>query len=179
MKIFKKIKLWFYVNFIFDFISLMPTYFGIKLRRLFIKKFAKKCGKNFTAHDAVFFFYPKNLEIGDNVSISRNTIIQSMSRLTIGDNVMIASNCNIMTAHHGYSRSDLPMNLQQNTTNELIINDDVWIGNGVVLTSGARKVEIAKGVVIAANSVVTKSILEENTIWGGATSTFYKEKICA
>ena len=59
------------------------------------------------------------------------------------------------------------MNTQVSIANKLTINEDVWLGNGVVINSGGREIEIAKGVIIGSNSVVTKSIKEEYSIWGG------------
>lgn len=170
----KKVLSFFYCNFILEMIALFPTIIGDKIRWMYVKFFAKKLGKKFVAHTGTFFYYPKNLNIGDNVSISGNCIIQSLSNLRIGNDVMIASNCNIMTSNHGFKNKHMPMNLQKNETNELVINDDVWVGFGSVINSGARKVEIAKGVIIASNSVVTKSIDIEYSIWGGVPARFLK-----
>lgn len=39
--------------------------------------------------------------------------------------------------------STIPMNKQPSPANKLIINEDVWIGNGVVINSGSREVEIS------------------------------------
>lgn len=163
----KKPLLWFYYQFCIDIVACMPTILGDKLRWLHLKIFSISIGKNFIAHSRVFFFCPQNLFIGDNVSFSTNSIVNASSKLTIKDNVMIGPNCNIMTANHGFADKNIPMRDQESTTNELIINEDVWIGNGCVISSGAREVEIAKGVVIAANSVVTKSIDVPYSIWGG------------
>ena len=174
IKILKKILIFLYCNFILEIIALSPTVIGDKIRWLYIKVFAKRLGKNFVAHTGTFVYYPKNLSIGDNVSINGNCIIQALSSLRMGNDVMIASNCNIMTSNHGFKNKHVPMNLQKNETNELIINDDVWIGFGSVINSGARKVEIAKGVIIASNSVVTKSIDIEYSIWGGFLPVFLK-----
>lgn len=174
VKVYKKVLSFLYCNFVLEIIALSPTIIGDKLRWIYVKIFARKLGKNFRAHTGTFFYYPKNLNIGDNACIGGNCIIQSLSNLKIGNDVMIASNCNIMTSNHGFKDRYIPMNLQKNETNELIINDDVWIGFGSVINSGARKVEIAKGVIIASNSVVTKSIDIEYSIWGGVPAHFIK-----
>ena len=89
---------------------------------------------------------------------------------------MIGPNCNIMTANHGYSLKHIPMNQQYSNANELYINEDVWIGNGVVISAGARSINIAKGIIIAANSVVTKSLEEEYGIYGGVPARLIKKR---
>lgn len=177
---FKKMKtiltplMWFHDNFVIDIISYTPTILGDLLRKLYIKIVSKSCGKNFIAHTGVQFFYPWNLSIGNNVSISRDTILNSNKSLVLKDNVMIGPNCNIMTANHGFSDKTIPMNKQPSPANNLTINEDVWIGNGVVINSGSREVEIGKGIIIASNSVVIRSLDREYGIYGGGPSSFYK-----
>ncbi len=161
-------------HFAIDLIAYTPTIIGDYIRKVYIKGISKSCGKNFIAHTGVQFFYPWNLEIGNNVSISRDTILNSNQKLVLKDNVMIGPNCNIMTANHGFERDDIPMNTQVSIANKLTINEDVWLGNGVVINSGGREIEIAKGVIIGSNSVVTKSIKEEYSIWGGVPAKFIK-----
>ena len=62
------------------------------------------------------------------------------------------------------SRSDLPLK------GDTVIGNDVWIGDRVFIGTGARilgKVQIANDVVIGANAVVTRDILEPGTTWVG------------
>ena len=134
---------WIHTNFVIDIVSYTPTILGDMLRKIYIKIVAKEVGINFTAHTWVRFIYPWNLKIGDNVSISRDTILNSNKPIILKDNVMIGPNCNIMTANHGFTDSTIPMNKQPSPANKLIINEDVWIGNGVVINSGSREVEIS------------------------------------
>jgi len=53
---------------------------------------------------------------------------------------------------------------QERTEEDIVIGDDVWLGANSVVTAGTR---IANGVIVAAGSVVTKDITEENVIVGG------------
>lgn len=93
--------------------------------------------------------------IGKKVGINLNCIIYGMGGVTIGDNVMMASSCLIVSANHNFERTDIPMNLQGVTCEEVKIGDDVWLGARVVVLSG---VEIGEGSVIGAGSVVSTSI---------------------
>lgn len=170
----KKILIWIYTKFIVCIVTYTPTILGDVLRKIYIKLLSKECGEKFVAHIGVQFFYPWNLKIGKNVSISRFTIINSNKEIEIGDNVMIGPNCNIMTANHGFRDITVPMNMQHSPANKLVIKDDVWIGNGVVINSGSREIEISKGIVIASNSVVNKSLDKEYGIYGGVPAKFIK-----
>ena len=53
---------------------------------------------------------------------------------------------------------------------DIIIGNDVWIGDGALIMSG---VTIGDGAVIAARSVVTKNV-RAYEIWGGATAQLLK-----
>jgi acetyltransferase-like isoleucine patch superfamily enzyme len=55
------------------------------------------------------------------------------------------------------------MNEQACSTAPIIIEENVWLGANVIVLKG---VNIAKGAVVGAGSVVTKSI-GENEIWAG------------
>ena len=61
----------------------------------------------------------------------------------------------------------------------VIIEDDVYIGTGVVIHQGKpnRPLKIGKGAVIAAGSVVTRSIPEGMTVFGNPAIEFTKENI--
>lgn len=56
-----------------------------------------------------------------------------------------------------------PADIPQPNEKEIIIGNDVWIGSNVVLSGG---IEVGDGAIIAANSIVTKSVLPY-TIVGG------------
>ena len=103
------------------------------------------------------------LIIGDCCSINTNVIIgASGGRIVIGDNVMIAPNVVIRASNHGINRKS-SMRFQPHTYGEIIIEDDVWIGSNAVITPG---VILAKGTVVGAGAVVTKSTDAYNIVGG-------------
>jgi len=61
----------------------------------------------------------------------------------------------------------------------VIIEDDVYIGTGVIIHQGKpnKPLKIGKGAVIAAGSVVTKSVAEGMTVFGNPAIEFTKENI--
>jgi galactoside O-acetyltransferase len=113
------------------------------------------------------------LVIGDNCSINTNVQIgASGGKIVIGSNVIIGPNVVIRAANHGLRR-DGQMRFQPHTYGEIIIEDDVWIGSNAVITAD---VLLAKGVVVGAGAVVTKST-EPYTIVGGVPARKIGERV--
>lgn len=102
------------------------------------------------------------IKIGDNVFIGRNCDFNCSKRITIGNNCLIASNTIIVDVNHGINK-DYQIYEQPIVADEIIIEEDVWIGAGAIILKGVR---IGVGSVVAAGAVVTKSILPYE-IWGG------------
>jgi galactoside O-acetyltransferase len=121
-------------------------------------------GNNFSSMGTDYLYANDGeLVIGDNCSINTNVQIgASGGKIIIGTDVMIAPNVVIRAANHGLRR-DSPMRFQSHSYGEIFIEDDVWIGTNAVITSGVR---LAKGTVVGAGAVVTKST-EPYTIVGG------------
>lgn len=113
------------------------------------------------------------LVIGDNCSVNTNVQIgASGGKIIIGNNVMIAPNVVIRAANHGLKR-DSSMRFQPHVYGEIFIEDDVWIGSNAVITSGVR---LAKGTVVGAGAVVTKST-DPYTIVGGVPARRIGERV--
>lgn len=103
----------------------------------------------------------KTLYIGDNCEIGDSTHIVAYNSVEIGDNVLVASKCFISDTNHGnYSgdNQDSPETVP-NKRNLILgktkIGNRVWIGENVVILSGAN---IGDGCIIGANAIVNKSI---------------------
>jgi acetyltransferase-like isoleucine patch superfamily enzyme len=101
--------------------------------------------------------------IGNNTFIGHSTQINVGSKFIIGQNCMVAPLCVFSDAHHSFDDIDTPIKSQKCMYNSITIEDDVWIGSGVIVLGG---VTIGRGAVIAAGAVVNKNI-PEFEIWGG------------
>lgn len=96
------------------------------------------------------------MKTGDEVSFGPGChIYEPRGGLSIGNNCMIGGGCLISGVNHGYSALDIPMRLQLSQELPIMIEDDVWIGMGVVILPGVR---IGSGSIIGAGSVVTRDI---------------------
>ncbi len=97
--------------------------------------------------------------IGNNVSFNSDCHIGCINKIVIGDNVLVASRVYISDHSHGdvtaASLSKPPVLRSLISKGPVIIEDNVWIGEGVCVLPG---VTIGKNSIIGANAVVTKSI---------------------
>ena len=103
--------------------------------------------------------YKPEIHISDNTLIRRNSHITAINKIRIGKNVLTGTNVLISDNEHGES-SRQNMNVQPRlrqlvSKGEVIIEDNVWIGNNVCILGGVR---IGMGSIIGANTVVTKDI---------------------
>jgi acetyltransferase-like isoleucine patch superfamily enzyme len=113
-----------------------------------------------------------SLTLGEHVSMS-NTCIVATRSIRIGNRVMIGGGVTIvdsdfhsMNSMHWFT----PTDELEAASLPVIIGSNVFIGMDVVILKG---VSIGDNVRIAARSVVTKSI-PDNQIWGGNPASFIK-----
>ena len=85
---------------------------------------------------------------------------------------MIGPNVVIRASNHGTRLGAGPMRTQPKERGLIVIEDDVWIGAGVIVTAG---VTIGRGAVIGAGSVVTKD-MEANAVSAGNPAKFLRRR---
>ncbi len=95
------------------------------------------------------------VQIGNGVHIGEGSVIYSGVGIRIGDNTIIGPQNIIVDLDHRFQDFSLPINQQGMIGKEVSIEEDVWIASRCVIIKG---VTIGKGSVIAAGSVVNKSI---------------------
>jgi lipopolysaccharide O-acetyltransferase len=102
------------------------------------------------------------LTIGDNVQVNDTVHVGAVQSVTIGNRVLIASNVFITDHNHGtysedgeHSDPHVPPALRPLSCSPVRIEDDVWIGEYVVVLPG---VTIGRGSIIGAMSVVSRDI---------------------
>ncbi len=98
-----------------------------------------------------YFCYGYNIEIGEKSYVNFNCQFVDDGKITIGKKVMFGPGGTIATVGHPIN----PNYREYMYTDAVIIEDNCWIGEGVVICPG---VIIGENTVIRAGSVVTKSI---------------------
>ena len=112
------------------------------------------------------------ITIGEGTTLGAYTFIYAALGIEIGKNCLVAPFCYFVDSNHGTRRGILIRD-QPNEAIKIIIEDDVWVGAGSVITAGVR---IGSGAVIGANSVVTKDI-PSNAICAGAPAKVIKYRV--
>ena len=112
----------------------------------------------------------KKLVFGNNVQLNDYVHIVAMDSVRIGDNVLMASHIFISDNSHGSYKGDdndtnpnIPPIQREYATAPVSIGDNTWIGEGVIIMTG---VNIGKGCVIGAHSIVNKSIPDYSIVAG-------------
>lgn len=97
-----------------------------------------------------------SLSIGYNSHIHpRCQISAYQSHILIGQHVQIAPNCAFYPYNHGVDPGKLIREQALESKGDIVIENDAWIGFGVIVLDGVR---IGKGAVVGAGSIVTNDI---------------------
>lgn len=111
--------------------------------------------------------FKPTIVFGDNVSIQKDCHIGAINKIIIGNNVLLASKVYISDHSHGEITFEAikipPAKRKLFTKGPIIIEDNVWIGEGVVVLPN---VTIGQNSIVGANSVVTKSFPKNSVIAG-------------
>jgi bifunctional N-acetylglucosamine-1-phosphate-uridyltransferase/glucosamine-1-phosphate-acetyltransferase GlmU-like protein len=104
----------------------------------------------------------QKLVIRAGTYVNRYTMFDAHERIEVGRNCMIGPHCYFTDANHGMT-AGLPVKQQPMEPKPVILEDDVWMGAGVIVLRGVR---IGRGAVIGAGAVVTKDV-PANAIFAG------------
>jgi len=97
----------------------------------------------------------------------------SVGYISIGSNTLIASQVSIVGGDHLYDKAGTFIrSVEVKKKDRVIIGKDCWIGHGAIIMAG---VNIGDGAIVAAGSVVTKSI-PSCSIYGGIPARYIKKR---
>ena len=137
---------------------------GTKIRWLLCKILFYSLGKGAEIRAGVNFGFLSHIEVGDHSELGINCQIMCKAPLLIGNNVLMGPDVIFIDQNHKFELTHIPIKSQGHLPPEPIcIEDDVWIGARVIILPG---VNIRRGVVIAAGSIVTNDV-DEYWVVGG------------
>jgi acetyltransferase-like isoleucine patch superfamily enzyme/glycosyltransferase involved in cell wall biosynthesis len=102
-----------------------------------------------------------HVRIGNHTRIGLGNVL--IGPVTVGNNIMFAQNIVLSGLNHGYEDITIPISQQKTTMAEIFIEDEVWIGANAVIVAG---VTVGKHSIVAAGSVVTKSVPPYSIVGG-------------
>jgi acetyltransferase-like isoleucine patch superfamily enzyme len=104
------------------------------------------------------------LSIGPRASIGAGCVMYASTRLEIGADTMLAAQCYVGGGRYAvFGRTDVPIAEQPEPRRGVVIEDDCWLGAGVVVVDGVR---IGRGSVVGAGAVVTRDVAPYSVIAG-------------
>jgi acetyltransferase-like isoleucine patch superfamily enzyme len=109
--------------------------------------------------------------IGSRTVISQGCILDG--GIKVGNDVTFGPYVFVNDEDHGFHDVDIPMNLQEGVIGITLIEDDVWIANGVSIL---KNVTVSRGTIIGAGAVVNRS-LPENSINVGIPAKTIKYRL--
>ena len=154
------------VSKIYRIIFILPS----KIKRIFHRSLAVpiirhsfgKCGKNVRISTNCKFSGIENIYAGNNIVLGTETMIMTTrAKVMFGDYVFFAPKVTVITGDHRFDKlgkymlevGDSDKRIEDDQ--DVIFEGDNWIGTGVIVLKG---VTIGRGSIVAAGSVVTKSV---------------------
>ena len=141
--------LWLWYSFDRSPLGGQNVHLGVRFRRILAPHIFARVGKNFKAFQFVEFSYGYNLQVGDDVVVHRNVLLDDRGGIVLGDRVSISDYANIYS--HTHSIVD-----QKDVTNaRTVLEDDVRITYHATVLAGVR---VGRNAMVGANAVATKDV---------------------
>ncbi len=125
------------------------VHLGVRFRRVLAPHIFRRVGRNFKAFHFVEFSFGYNLEVGDDVVVHRNVLLDDRGGIVLGNGVSISDYANIYSHTHDIVE-------QANVTNAL-----TRIGDGVRITYHATVLAgttVGESGMVGAMALATKDV---------------------
>lgn len=143
----------------------------IRIRGLLVSCFLPNRPKNFTLGRDVTLLSINKLFIGDDVYIAKGCWLNAIGRIQIDKEVMMAPYVVMSSNNHGFKDGSVKRGGAHPAP--IVVGAGTWVAAHVVIAAG---VNIGRGNIIAANSVVTRST-NNDVVMAGVPAKFIKPRI--
>ena len=141
--------LWLWYSFDRSPLAGQNVWLGVELRRVLARHIFKRCGENFKAVHNVEFSFGYNMEVGDNVVVHRNVLLDDRGGIVLGNNVSVSDYANIYSHTHSIVE-------QRDVTNATtVIDDGVRVTYHATVLAG---VHVHEQGMVGAMAVATKDV---------------------
>jgi len=133
------------------------------------------CGRKFRLGPSSQLHRLNNICIGDNFFTGPGCYMSTsvLAKIQIGNDVMFGPKVTVLGGNHNIDLTGMPMTkapYHPERDKGIVIENDVWVGAGVILLDGAY---LSEGTVIAAGAVVNK-VTEPFSVYGGVPAKLIK-----
>ena len=125
------------------------VHLGVRLRRILAPHIFKRVGRNFKCFHFVEFSFGYNLEVGDDVVVHRNVLLDDRGGLVLGNRVSISDYANV------YSHTHSIVDQADVTTMPTIIGDNVRITYHATILAGTN---VGENSMVGALAVATRDV---------------------
>jgi acetyltransferase-like isoleucine patch superfamily enzyme len=112
-------------------------------------------GRRVVYYSGVRIFSGRNLVVGDDVDFAKGVMVTTEGGVTIGDRVLLGYGTQILSSNHRVPSKSERIFDAGHVKKPVVIESDVWVGANCIILPG---VTVGNGAVVAAGSVVTKSV---------------------
>jgi len=130
-------------------------------QQVLIRQMFGGIGKNLIIWPPYYCSYGRYTFFGDNVFINYNCTILDNIPVRIGNHVMIGPSVSIYTAAHALQAELRNQGLE--VAKPVTIEDNAWLGGGVIILPG---VKIGKNAVVGAGAVVSRDVPPNSIVVG-------------
>jgi virginiamycin A acetyltransferase len=155
---------------LYGIVKYLPSPIGDVFRWLIAHLFGLRGGWGWI-REGVTIHSPWRVALGRGWTMNEGVILIPGGTITIGNHVRIAPRAIIVATNHAYADPNRLIKEQGFINADVVIGDDVWIGANVIVLPGTI---IGEGCVIAAASVVTRSIDEYSVAVGSPAKVITK-----
>ncbi len=125
------------------------VHLGVRFRRLLAPHVFKRVGRNFKCFHFVEVSFGYNLEVGDDVVVHRNVLLDDRGGIVLGDRVSIADYAAVFS--HTHSINDI----EDVTNAATVLEDGVRITYGATVLAG---VHVGEQGMVGAKAVATRDV---------------------
>jgi acetyltransferase-like isoleucine patch superfamily enzyme len=125
------------------------VWLGVALRRVLARYIFRRCGENFKCFQNTEFSFGYNMEVGDDVVVHRNVLLDDRGGIVLGNRVSISDYANIYSHTHSIVE-------QKDVTNaSTVLDDGVRITYHATVLAGVRVHEQG---MVGAMALATKDV---------------------
>jgi acetyltransferase-like isoleucine patch superfamily enzyme len=116
----------------------------------------------------------RGIVVADNVGLGTDSFYGCAGGITIGPDTIVGNFVSFHSENHNVSGTDVPIRLQGETHQGIVVGSNCWFGARCTVLDGAT---IEDGCVFAAGSVVTAGHYMRDSIYGGVPARLLKSRV--